>query len=162
MERHAERYEDHVSNLNNELRWSQSRNTDPVAARHELDPDKSQGRTEEASAVEDLPEVGDGAAVPGSDDIKRLPGRGEEQHSQSWEHREQTVLKRSPGHYRVIPGGHHLGHSEAERLPDEEGHVDGEQVEAEGGAEMSEPESVDSRRAQHLAPRDLQLLLTGG
>ena len=102
VEGHAQGYQDHVAHL--------------VVAGQELDPNEGEGGTEEADAVEDLPESGDLAPVPGPDHVKDLAYRGENQHPQGWQHRQQPVL--SDG--------------ESQRLPDEEGEVDVEEVEPEG------------------------------
>ena len=95
MEGHAERYQDNVSHLRsnvNVLPVDSLVLSHLVVARQKLNPYKSHSRTEEADAVEDLPEGGDAAAVPGSDHVKALPGGGEEQHAQRGQHGEEPVL----------------------------------------------------------------------
>ena len=90
VERHPEGYQDDVAHL--------------VLTRQEPDANEGEGGTEEADAVEDLPESGDLTAVPGPDHVEHLPCRGENQHPQCWQHRQQSVL--SDG--------------ESQRLPDED------------------------------------------
>ena len=46
----------------------------------------------------------------------------------------------------------HVCDSEAQRLSDEQREVDGQEVEAECGAEMGEPEHVDGGGADHGQP----------
>ena len=60
----------------------------------QLDTEEGQRRDEEAEAVEDLPEAGD--AQPqgrrGAGPVKQPASRGEEQHAQVGEARQQPVL----------------------------------------------------------------------
>ncbi len=53
----------------------------------------------------------------------------------------------------------HMYHVESQRLPDEQGQVDDNEIVAPGGTEMCDPESVDGLASQHGAPWHRQLLL---
>ena len=56
----------------------------------------------------------------------------------------------------------HVRDSEAQRLSDEQREVDGQEVEAECGAEMSEPEHVDRGGADHGKPGHAEAGLAPG